>query len=89
MIDELKALVGSGEKILYEGKPNKKCYIFEGIFNPLLPFALLWGAIDFGVIGISLLSEWTGGVGFFTLFIFMLLHLMPVWIYLGRSSIYS
>ena len=51
MLEELKAIVGSNEKILYEGKPNKKCYIFESIFNPLLPFALLWAIIDFGIIG--------------------------------------
>lgn len=42
MIDELKEVVGIDENILYEGKPNKKCYIFESIFNPLLPFALVW-----------------------------------------------
>lgn len=26
MLEELKAIVGSNEKILYEGKPNKKCF---------------------------------------------------------------
>ena len=81
MIEELKAIVGSNEKILYEGKPDKKCYIFESIFNPLLPFALVWGIIDFGIIGVSFLS---GDSSVFLFIIpFMLLHLMPVWIYLG------
>ena len=51
MIEELKKTVGSNEKIFYEGKPNKKCYIFESIFNPLLPFALIWAIFDFGIIG--------------------------------------
>ena len=82
MIEELKAIVGSNEKILYEGKPNKKCYVFESIFNPLLPFALIWGIIDFGIIGASFFAEGDGNVLFF-IFPFMLLHLMPVWIYLG------
>ena len=82
MIEELKAIVGSNEKILYEGKPNKKCYVFESIFNPLLPFALIWGIIDFGIIGASFFAKGDGNVLFFII-PFMLLHLMPVWIYLG------
>jgi membrane protein YdbS with pleckstrin-like domain len=82
MKDELKVLVGEEENILYEGKPDRRCFIFESIFNPMLPFAILWGIIDFGVIGVSLFTMEEKG---FLLFIipFMLLHLMPVWIYLG------
>ena len=80
MIEELKNIVGSTEKILYEGKPNKKCYIFESIFNPLLPFALLWAFIDFSVLGGAFFLEDTGNMLFFII-PFMLLHMMPVWIY--------
>lgn len=82
MVEELKMLIGSNEKILYEGKPNKKCFIFESIFNPLLPFALIWGIIDFGIIGRALLAQDSSNVLFF-LIPFMLLHLMPVWLYFG------
>lgn len=82
MIEELKTIVGSNEKILYEGKPNKKCYIFESIFNPLLPFALLWAIIDFSILGVSFFAENSGNMLFFII-PFMLLHMMPVWIYLG------
>ena len=83
MVDELKALVGTNENILYEGKPNKKCYVFESVFNPLLPIAILWAIIDFGVIGGAMLAE-TPEKGFLLFIIpFMMLHLMPVWIYLG------
>ncbi len=81
MLEELKATVGSNEKILYEGKPNKKCYIFESIFNPLLPFALLWAFFDFSVLG-GAFSEGSSNMLFFII-PFMLLHMMPVWIYLG------
>ena len=45
MIEELKMIIGSNEKILYEGKPNKKCYAFETICNPKLFIALLWAII--------------------------------------------
>ena len=82
MIEELKAIVGQDEQIMYEGKPNKKCFIFECIFNPLLPFALLWAIIDFGFIGGALSQGDMGDIGAF-LIPFFLLHLMPVWIYLG------
>ncbi len=82
MLEELKAIVGSNEKILYEGKPNKKCYIFESIFNPLLPFALLWAIIDFGILGGAFFAQDSSNMLIF-LIPFMLLHMMPVWIYLG------
>ena len=82
MLEELEAIVGSNEKILYEGKPNKKCYIFESIFNPLLPFALLWAIFDLSILGGTFFAQGLNNMLFF-LVPFMLLHLMPVWIYLG------
>ena len=82
MLENLKELIGSNEKILYEGKPNKKCYLFESIFNPLLPFALLWGFFDFTFLGASIFSAKSSNILFFIV-PFILLHMMPVWIYLG------
>ena len=64
MDNELKLLIGKDEKIIYAGKPNKKCFIFESVFNPLLPFALIWGIIDFGFIGASFSSK-DEHIGFF------------------------
>ena len=84
MKEELRKLVGANEKILYEGKPNKRCFIFEGIFNPLLPFAIIWAIIDFGIIGGSLIAG-PGKEFLFFIIPFMLLHLMPVWLYLGGA----
>ena len=83
MENDLKQLVGQGEKILYEGRPDKKCFIFESIFNPLFPFALIWALIDFAVIGTIIFTD--AGEDGMKLFIipFMMLHLMPVWIYLA------
>ena len=82
MNDDLRQMVASNEKVMWEGRPNKKCYIFESIFNPLMPFALIWAIIDFGILGFSLMSINQGGVLLF-LIPFFTLHLMPVWIYLG------
>ena len=57
MDNELTLLVGKGEKILYAGKPDKRCFIFECIFNPLLPFAALWGIFDMFFIGAAFSSD--------------------------------
>ena len=77
MIEELKSMVGMDETILYEGKPDKKCFVFESVFNPLLPVAIIWAVIDMGFMGFAI-----GGMH--TVMIpFMLFHMMPVWIYLG------
>lgn len=82
MEDELRSFVGSGEKIYFEGKPNKKCFLLESIFNPLLPFSIMWALFDSMFIGVSMQAgapkEFAGFIS-----IFMLFHLMPVWMYLG------
>ena len=84
MDNELTLLIGKGEKILYAGKPDKKCYIFESIFNPLLPFAALWGLFDMFFIGAAFSSDKADEAAFFII-PFMALHMMPVWLYLGGA----
>ena len=77
MVEELKNMVGSDETVLYEGKPNKRCFIVESVFNPLLPVAIIWAVIDLGFLGLA------SGEFNSVLTPFMLLHMMPVWIYLS------
>lgn len=84
MDNELTLLIGKDEKILYAGKPDKKCYIFESIFNPLLPFAALWGLFDMFFIGAAFSSDKADEAAFFII-PFMALHMMPVWLYLGGA----
>lgn len=74
-----------GERPLWRGRPTAKCFILECIFNPLLFFALIWGAFDLMFILLlkntpvnGMTSSVKGFVG-----IFFLIHLMPVWLYLG------
>ena len=81
-MDDLRAVVGYSERILYEGKPDKKCYIYESILNPLLPVAIIWAIIDFGVMGNAIFGFGPSNMLFFVI-PFMLLHLMPVWLYVG------
>lgn len=76
MVEELKSMVGADETVLYEGKPDKKCFIFESVFNPLLPVAIIWAVLDLGILGAA---TW----GFSSIMTpFILFHMMPVWIYL-------
>ena len=77
MVNELKSMVGMEETILYEGKPDKKCFIFESIFNPLLPVAIIWAVLDMSFMGFAV-----SGMQM-VMIPFMLVHMMPVWIYLG------
>lgn len=82
---DLEAMIGSNEQVLWRGKPQKKCFIFECIFNPMLVFALIWAAFDISFIVMANKAptdKGGSGLGSFML-IFFAFHLMPVWLYLG------
>ena len=72
---DLELMVGKDEEILWRGKPNKRGFIMEGVFNPLLPVALVWALFDSAFIFAS--------QGNTVVLLFLLIHLMPVWMYLG------
>ena len=79
-------MVGKDEKIFWKGKPNKRCYILEGIFNPLLPFAIIWFLFDsFFIASFVGTSIAAGAPTIFSIvpLIFFALHMMPVWLYIG------
>lgn len=80
MVEELKSMVGYEENIYYEGKPDRKCFVLESIFNPLLPIAIIWALFDLGFLGAAGFGM-TGEMQMI-LIPFMLFHMMPVWIYL-------
>lgn len=68
--------VSKNEQVLWEGKPAFVASVIESIFNPLLIFSIVWVLADGLIIGFS------GGVSG-ALALFFIIHLMPVWIYLG------
>lgn len=80
---DLEGMVGTNESVLWKGKPDKKCFLFESIFNPLLPFALIWALIDFTAIGFTAFSAGNNNGILLFLIPFFALHLMPVWLYIG------
>lgn len=79
----MRELVKPNEQVLWEGKPKKSTTILEGIFNPMLFFALIWGAFDMGFMGVAMTADgFEDGILMF-LVPFMLIHMMPVWIYIA------
>ena len=79
----IESFKNNDETILWRGKPNKSVFIKEQIFTPMLIFALLWLAIDAGfILGFFGIKEINVPYGF--IIPFFILHLMPVWIYIGR-----
>lgn len=81
--DDLRRMMNN-ERIVWSGKPKKACFILECIFNPMLPFALIWLLVDSTFI-FTFLSGGIASQGNMGLMLigFFLIHLMPVWIYLG------
>lgn len=88
----LKDQMEPDEKMLWEGGKSKKVSVLEGIFNPMMVFALIWAFFDFAFVGVFAFgsrmeaqefgtSELGQGMKFMTPF--LLLHMMPVWIYLA------
>ena len=80
-LKDLAKIIGKDEKVLWFAKPDKRCFVLESIFNPLLGFAFFWFLIDmFALAGIIATNDKNG-----MLFAapFFLIHLMPVWIYIS------
>ncbi len=76
--------ISGNEKILWHGQKEKAVSVLESIFNPLMPFALVWALIDGGFIfgaGRAAAETGFGGIGI-GMAAFFLIHLMPVWLYL-------
>lgn len=76
----LRELVKPNEQVLWEGRPHKLTTVLEGIFNPMLFFAIIWAAIDMTVLAGVLMTDDKGPIAF--IIPFMMIHMMPVWIYL-------
>ena len=86
-IPYLYSKISKDEQILWGSKPNKKCMVLEAVFNFLLPFALIWALIDLSIFSMMLRNMQGSNIQIFSLeagfpFIFIMIHMMPVWIYL-------
>lgn len=78
---EVNPLV-EGETLIWKAKPKKSVFIInKALF--MAPFAILWLAIDSTFI-IGIFKSGAMGSMLFFIIPFFLLHLMPVWIWLGN-----
>ena len=68
--------LAAGEYVIWKGKPRKRAYIADKALS-LLPIAVIWTVFDLNFLRIS------GGNGF--LLMFLLVHMMPVWLWLGSA----
>lgn len=71
--------LAAGEAILWRGKPKRSAFVATKSLT-LLPIAIIWLCFDSTLI----FSAFHDGGPWF-LIPFMLLHLMPVWIWLGST----
>lgn len=71
----------NNEEILWRGKPKKKAYVTNACLK-MLPIAIIWIIFDSFVIGMSF-GNFPSAYTVFII-IFMLVHLMPVWIWIGN-----
>lgn len=72
-------MLAAGEAVLWRGKPKKSAFIASKSLT-LLPIAIVWICFDSTFIAAALQGD-----GPWFLIPFMLLHLMPVWIWLGST----
>ncbi len=80
-------VVNDDEKILWRDKPNPKSYVLSAMFK-MLPVALVWLAFDGTFIYFIATGMASGGIPLTVLaFVvpFFLLHLTPVWMWIGRT----
>ena len=80
-------VVSSNEKVLWRGKPNAKSYVLAAMLK-MLPIALIWLIFDGTFIFFITNGMIKGDVPLAILgFIipFFLLHLAPVWIWIGKT----
>lgn len=76
------AMLGEGERILWQGKPKKSAFIANKVLG-MLPLALLWAAVDVAMIvlvftlGAPQIMCWIT-VGF------VCIHLLPFWLWLSN-----
>lgn len=73
-------VLAAGETVLWRGKPKRSAFIVSKSLT-MLPIAIVWLCFDSVLIS----NIFSGGGQMFFLIPFLLLHMMPVWIWLGSA----
>lgn len=80
---DLYEMLKSDEEVKWEGKPDKRTFIFESVFNPFAGFALIWIVVAVGIITCTVLFGDKESIPWFFLVPFFAVWLMPVWAWIG------
>lgn len=80
--DDLKRMIGK-ENVVWNGKPKKSCFVLECIFNPALGLSIIWFLFDMVFMSATLEATTSTSPGRYFVLMFISLHMMPVWMYLG------
>lgn len=75
-----RPMLAAGEAVLWHGKPKRSAFIASKSLT-MLPIAIIWLCVDSTLIA----QIFRGDEIQFFLIPFTLLHLMPVWIWLGSA----
>ena len=76
---EFRDILDSNERIIWSDKPNLMVHLASGI--PLLILGIIWGIMD-SFFFRAFMTASGGMFGFLS--IFMLLHMMPLWLGIGN-----
>lgn len=74
--NEFINILDDDEEVLWSDKPNKLIHLSTGF--PMLIIGIIWGILD----SVFIIASWGFGM-FGVISLFMLLHLMPLWIGIG------
>ena len=83
----IEDVVSPDEKVLWRGKPNAMSYVLANMLK-MLPIALIWLAFDGTFIFIFSRGMISGDIPTNVLWFvipFFMLHLAPVWIWIGKT----
>lgn len=78
----IKDILAEGESIILETSPKKSAFIFNKILT-MLPIALIWLLFDGAMFASMIVSGLIKQAAWFII-PFFILHLMPVWVWLGN-----
>ena len=85
-VNSIDEFINDDEEILWKDKPKKSAFIWSKILN-MLPIVLIWMALDgfiiYMMIAGNILSEMPVVFSIFII-LFFVIHLTPVWIWLGN-----
>ena len=85
--NNIEDVLNADEKVLWRGKPNPKSYVLAAMLK-MMPIALIWLIFDgtfITFITIGMVNGWIPTLILAFIIPFFLLHLTPVWLWIGKT----